>query len=222
MNKTILNTLASIPAAASLFAFAGSASAAALVGEMQFSSAFTNVDFSATSLIFGEQADGQNQVFVSSATGSFTEFQAAFINNLELIPDANPQNNPFLDLEANFSFLPGSTGDGLNVFNLTNVGNFNLAQSGGNVAIDLGFSGFFVSETGAESKGSGNLTFQINNATVADVQTNLANGFIYENIAFSGGSFAVVPESSSVMGLLALGLVGGLNVASKKKKISGN
>ncbi len=206
-----------------LLTVANSANAAALTGEFQFSGGFSNVDFSATSLIFGEQANGQNQIIITpgSQTESFTNFQSAFIKNIELVPDANPANNPFLDLEAIFG--PGGTGDGLNVFNLTNVGNFNFSQSGANVAIDLGIDGKFVSKTGEESDGSGNLTFQINDTTVADVQTNLANGFVFENVGFSGAAFAVeynytpVPEPTATGAFLFLGAIGATKVVRRKK-----
>ena len=109
------------------------------------------------------------------------------------------------------------------VFNLTNVGNFNLSQSGANVAIDLGIAGKFVSETGKTSDASGNLTFQINNTTVADVQNNLANDFIYENIGFSGAAFAVednytsVPEPTATGAFLFLGAISVTKVARRKK-----
>ncbi|MGD1717808.1 PEP-CTERM sorting domain-containing protein [Dapis sp. BLCC M172] len=93
--------------------------------------------------------------------------------------------------------------DGLNVFNLTQA-NYTLSQSGANVAIDVALWGEFVSETGEVTDGAGNLTFQINDTTVADIEAKLDASETVEGLTFSGGLFSdtkKVPEPTTLFGL---------------------
>lgn len=204
IKKALLGTLAAAPlVVAGTLANAGSAHAAALTGEFQFSGGGTTATVSQTKLDFTEPG----QIFVNLQTGTFTPFTTAYINDLESIPTNAPLHNPFLDLGAD---------DGIDVFNLTKIGNYNFAQSGNNVAIDIAVFGKFLSASGDLSNGAGNLTFQVNNKTVNEVKTLLANGGSL-NVTFSGGAFASVPEPTTILGL---GVVGGAMVASRRRKAS--
>ncbi|NES85588.1 MAG: PEP-CTERM sorting domain-containing protein [Moorea sp. SIO2B7] len=221
--KAALTSITAIPiAAASMLTFNGSAVAAALNGAFQFSGGFSNLDFSEDTITFGENPDGQNPFIITPAsqTGSFTSFQTAYIKDIPVVPDLSPGNNPFLDLETGIA-IPGRTGDGQNLFNLTKVDEFGLSQSGANVSIELAFFGEFVSATNDITKGAGNLTFQIEDTTVAQVEAALASGTVYENLGYSGAVFTVaVPEPSSIGGLLVFGLSSGAAFIRKRKQIA--
>jgi hypothetical protein len=212
MKKAILGSLAVLPlAAAGMLANAGAASAAALTGQFNFSSVFTTAEISMDEVDFSAPGD----IALALQTESFTAFDAAIISDIDL--DDATANNPFLDLEASF---PGSPGDGLNVFNLTSVGDYAFTQSGDNVAIDLSVFGQFVSADGMLSDGAGNLTFQVNNAEADDIEDLVLNQNGMVNASFSGAAFttASVPEPATILGL---GVVAGslaLTRAGKKNK----
>ncbi|HBL14788.1 MAG TPA: hypothetical protein DD379_26040 [Cyanobacteria bacterium UBA11162] len=215
MKKAILGSLAVLPlVVGSVFTNASSASAAALVGEFQFSSAFTTAKLSSSMVDFDDPGSDPGEVIVSLQTGSFLPFGAAFIKDIVPINSNAPSNNPFLDLEAAFSWDVNAVGDGLNVFNLTEVGAYQFSQSGMNVAIDLPVWGKFISADGKVSKGAGNLTFQVNNMKVADIQALIASGGMVQS-SFSGAAFATVPEPASILGL---GMVASSLALSRTRK----
>ncbi|HBL14786.1 MAG TPA: PEP-CTERM sorting domain-containing protein [Cyanobacteria bacterium UBA11162] len=210
MKNAIIGSLAVLPlVAAGVFTNAGSASAAALVGEFQFNGGFTTATISSNLVDFTEPG----LIFLNLQTDSFVPFNSAFVNDLTPIGGAAAVN-PFMDLET--AMFPGA-GDGFNLFNVTSINPFAISQSGANVAIDLAVFGNFVSADGMISKGAGNLTFQVNNAEAADIQALIASGGSV-NAAFSGGAFAMasVPEPTTLAGL---GLVAGsLAFARNRKK----
>lgn len=219
MKKAILGSLAVLPlAAAGIFANAGAANAGALVGEFQFSGGATGATINKTDGIFNKGIDFQpspGEIDVLFPTDSFAplfaaEGNQAFIYDILSVPQDPANVNPFMDL----GLL-----DGKNIFKLEKVGDYQVGQSGANVAIDVALFGKFISETGEISNGFGNLTFQVNNALEADIQDKLDMGQTF-NVGFSGAAFTAtdIPEPATILGL---GVVAGslaLSRAGKKNK----
>ncbi|QSJ15735.1 PEP-CTERM sorting domain-containing protein [Nostoc sp. UHCC 0702] len=210
-----------------IFSFADSAKAASLIGDFQLTSGLTAspsvetslVELSATSLTFSPQP--VTPISLSARTGSFTSFNTANIGNIISFSPLSA-DNPFLDFGT--TLLPGivqssadtaSITDGINIFTLESA-SYGLKQSGQNVAIDVALDGFFSSDDGTKSQGAGNLTFQINNAQVANIESILSSGGSINNLAFSGGLFTTsIPEPATLLGL---GVVGGVMAMSRRRK----
>lgn len=230
-----LAAVAALPmAVAGVFTSAGSAQAAALSGEFQFQGGFSFpggtslISLSSNSLTFTPQPI--TPIGLSSSTGGFAGFNTANIGNI-ISFSSSVADNPFIDF-GNLTYpgaiLPGdntsSITDGVNTFSLTSA-NYGLKQSGANIAIDVALYGFFTSATGDISQGSGNLTFQINNRNLADVQTDLDDGISFRDLSFSGGAFTTVPPTTmqtipEPATLLGLGLVGvGLAMSRRRKTV---
>ncbi|MBH8555585.1 PEP-CTERM sorting domain-containing protein [Nostocaceae cyanobacterium CENA357] len=202
-----------------IFTFANSAIAASFNGDFQLSSGYTSlpstsasslVELSAKSLIFSPQPI--TPVALSAQTGSFTSFNTAKISNIIQFSPLSV-NNPFMDFGK--TLLPGvvqsaaesaSITDKINTFSLSSA-NYELKQSGENVAIDVALYGLFSSEDGSKSKGAGNLSFQVNNVKVANVESILSSGGSVNNLAFSGALFTTtsVPEPATLLGLGIIG-----------------
>ncbi|MBD2354121.1 PEP-CTERM sorting domain-containing protein [Tolypothrix sp. FACHB-123] len=221
INATLAATAVIPLATAGTFTFAASAQAAALTGEFQFQGGFT-ANPSATSLITLSK-DKLNftpqpitPIGITANTGSFGAFNTGNIGNIISFA-SDIADNPFMDfgnLNIPGVILPGenttSITDGFNTFSLESA-DYSIAQSGANVAIDVQLWGFFTSATGEKSKGAGNLTFQVNNQTVTQVNSTLASGGSISNLSFSGGAFATVPEPTTLLGLSAIGIIMGVS-----------
>ncbi|NET17176.1 MAG: PEP-CTERM sorting domain-containing protein [Okeania sp. SIO1H6] len=218
MKNQIIASIAAVPFA---FATATTANAAALIGEFQFGSGQTLPDSQISNIFLTKDSlsftPTHTPVMVDADTngGTFSEFNTAYIK--EIISFDNfvaEDHNSFLDfgttaIAGTVGTLDGETlddstlTDNLNVFNLTQA-SYTLNQSGTNVAIDVELSGEFVSETGEVTDGAGNLTFQINDATVAGIQAQLDEGETIGGVTFSGGLFSdreKVPEPTALFGL---------------------
>ncbi|MEM1170256.1 MAG: PEP-CTERM sorting domain-containing protein [Cyanobacteria bacterium P01_H01_bin.35] len=217
MKNQIIASIAAVPFA---FLSATTAHAAALNGQFHLSSGLldgevSNIFLSKDSLSF---TPIPTPVIIDADTngGTFADFNSAYIS--EIVSFGSTQTvDSFLDfgyLEVDIlGATPGTvyTGltddssltDGLNVFNLTQA-NYTLDQSGANVEIDVKLWGEFVSETGEVTNGAGNLTFEINNTTVAEIQQQLDDGETIGGLTFSGGLFSdtkKVPEPTALFGL---------------------
>ncbi len=232
MKNQIIASIAAVPFA---FATATTANAAALIGEFQFGSGQTLPDSQISNIFLTKDSlsftPTPTPVMVDADTngGTFSEFNTAYIK--EIISFDNfvaEDHNSFLDFGSTTiagivgldSLEESSLTDNLNVFNLTQA-SYTLNQSGSNVAIDVELSGEFVSETGEVTDGAGNLTFQINDATVAGIQAQLDEGETIGGVTFSGGLFSdreKVPEPTALFGL---GVVAaGLTVLGRQGKKS--
>jgi PEP-CTERM motif len=217
--QVILGSLAAVPVVmAGTLTGAGSAEAAALVGEFQFSGGLTTANLTANKVDFKNLLGlDPGFIFVTNQIGSFAPFNSAFIRDLTPLSTTSPGINPFLDLET--AILPFGGPDGKDVFQVTKIGGYGLKQSGANVSIDLPFWGQFVNALGEVSKGAGNLTFQVNNSSVADVTARIVSTQGLD-VAFSGAAFANVASVPEPTTLAGLGLVGGLLAVSRRRKAS--
>ncbi|MFP4103982.1 PEP-CTERM sorting domain-containing protein [Coleofasciculus sp.] len=221
MKKAILGSLATIPlVAAGVLTNAGEANAIALTGKFQLASgAFGSdqsiVKFSKNSLTFSPQP--VTPVSITSSDPSFEVFNSANIGSILSFTPLSAET-PFLDLGT--TPIPGVVGffpndvdpitDGESIFTLQTA-TYDLKNSGANVAVDVAISGFFTSASNDISKGKGNVTFQINNTTVDQVQAKLdAGNTIDEDLKFSGAVFTAteVPEPGTIGGLIAIGSLG--------------
>ncbi|MEH2116561.1 PEP-CTERM sorting domain-containing protein [Nostoc sp. C052] len=224
LNATLAFTAAIPLATAGMFTSAGSAQAAALSGEIQFNGGFTapsgisQITFSQDALTFTPQPI--TPIGIGSTTGNFSAFNSGNIGNI-ISFSSKVADNPFIDfgsLTYPGFILPGtdtsSITDGLNTFTLTSS-SYKLNQDGLNVGIGVALFGYFTSATGEISNGGGNLTFQVNNASIASVNSILSSGGSISNLTFSGGTFATVPEPTTLLGL---GIVGAGMVMSRRRK----
>lgn len=228
LNAALAVTAAIPLATAGMFIFTNSAEAAALKGDFQLVSgltvspfSFSLIELSKTSLTFTPQPI--TPIGLASTTGSFTSFNSGNIGNIIQF-SALSADNPFIDFGQ--LSVPGviqpvdntaSLVDKINTFTLQSA-SYSVAQSGSNVSIDVALKGIFTSAFGEISKGSGNLTFQANNTTVASVNSILDGGNSLKGMTFSGGLFATVPEPTTVLGL---GIIGAAMVMSGRRQIKG-
>ncbi len=231
MTNKIVASLAAIPfALAGVFAGTGAANADPLVGEFQLNPALNAPLFENSSVFLTKDAlyfkPEPTGVIIDSSSpnaGSFTAFNLAVVSEILSFGPPTDAVNPFLDF--GFATPPilsddpteqPSVFDGLNVFNLDEA-SYELMQNGANVSIQVELWGDFVSETGEVTKGAGNLTFQYNNSTVAELQAKLDSDGEIDDMTFSGGLFATAstPEPTTLFGL---GVVAaGLTVSRRKK-----
>lgn len=185
-----------------------------LNGEFQISAARTSLNATSDVLLFAP--DGNQSVFINSATGDFTGFWDAWIFDVTSIAAnlTEDTGNMFLDLGDLFTDS-NSISDGVNTFTLDEAAALEVKSSGSNVAIDFAFTGTFHIDGFAPTDGAGNLTFQVNNSTVAAVQNALSGGGL-TGVTFSGGAFTVdattnsVPTPASLVAGLGLIAVTGL------------
>ncbi|HLO87261.1 MAG TPA: PEP-CTERM sorting domain-containing protein [Nostocaceae cyanobacterium] len=167
----------------------------------------TLAELSLTSLNFSPQS--VTPIALTAQTGSFTDFNTASIGGINF---NSPSTTPFLDFGR--TAIPGVVGfpnanepsliDGINTFTVRSA-NYVLAQIGANVGVDVDLNGFFTNANGETSLGRGSLSLQINDAQLNDILSILNSGQSIQNLAFSGGLFARVPEPTMLLGL---GLVG--------------
>ncbi|WP_016950675.1 PEP-CTERM sorting domain-containing protein [Anabaena sp. PCC 7108] len=231
----LLGAAAVLPiVAAGFLGSAGSAEAAALIGDFSFNGGTTVNPFASSTVKLTKDAlyfepQPITPVAIASQSGDFSSFNSANIGNI-ISFSGDTADNPFLDL-GNLT-IPGiilpaestaSLTDSLNTFTLESS-DYKVSQSGANVSIDVELWGFFTSATGEISKGAGNITFQKNNTNVTDVNTLLNGGGTLttasgSGMTFSGAAFTATstPEPTTMLGL---GLVAaGMTVARRRKLV---
>jgi hypothetical protein len=237
MKNLILSTFTTLSLSTVAFSLiSDSASAAGLVGSFQLSSGVnTTLTLSKDSIDFVNFNNiNINRVLVTPNSnptlgGSFLSngFDRASVKDIPLLPANNLIPN-FLDLGK--QSVAGSIVDGLNVFNLESVAPFVFSGSAGSVKIDFDVHGTFVSDTGDQTEGHGNFTFQYvgflpngQKVTPTNIQTYLNAGNKLSGIRFSGAAFAIgepdeqkTPEPSAMLGLLGLTGFGLVSLRSKR------
>lgn len=196
MKNQIVASIAAIPFfIAGTFATTQTAQAAALTGSFNFDGAddpATTVDFSKDLLDF--HPDDNSMVDLKLQTGSFTQFDSAFIKDVSF---DSTETQLFMDLGSNNSLF------------LTDLSEyaFEYDDFSNTTSVTVEFQGFFESETGDQSNAGGRITFQ----TLGEVtQTDVDNGGAFE-ASFSGVTVSAekVPEPTALFGLgvVATGLI---------------
>ena len=227
MKNQIVASIAALPFALA-GVFTGAANAASF-GEFQLGGGtlipfteVTDVSLKQEGIDLNFDPEPITPIGIVNQTGIFTGFDTAQIQDIISFGPPVVVDNPFIDFGQG-SIAPGITTlpnesitNGEDVFNLKRA-DYQLSQSGENVAVDIFLYGDFVIN-GETYKGAGNLTFQENNTTVAAVEQILADGGSIEDMTFSGALFtASTPEPATLFGL---GVVATGLVASRRKKSS--
>ena len=227
MKNQIVASIAALPFALA-GVFTGAANAASF-GEFQLGGGtlipfteVTDVSLNRNGIDLDFDPEPITPIGIVNQTGIFTGFDTAQIQDIISFGPPVVVDNPFIDFGQG-SIAPGITTlpnesitNGEDVFNLKRA-DYQLSQSGENVAVDIFLYGDFVIN-GETYKGAGNLTFQENNTTVAAVEQILADGGSIEDMTFSGALFtASTPEPATLFGL---GVVATGLVASRRKKSS--
>lgn len=221
MKNNLVKSLSAIALASTGYlSLANSASAAVLTGKFSFDGSDnpgTTLTLSTNSFTF-DPNPGQINIKPGSRTETFLSegFTTGSINGSVTVP-GNSGPNPFIDLGIGNAGL----NDGKNIFTISEVSNYKFAQDeldsnlwSGKVSL----KGIFTGNNNTEiSNGSGILTFQM---TSAEKHTFDTTGTV-SNITFSGTQIAAaaVPEASSTLSLLGLGIVGAVAVGRKAKKL---
>ena len=248
MKNQIVASIAALPfALGAVFAGAGVANASDddFYGEFQLNGGIlipfnpadtTDVSLSESGINLDFDPEPITPIGIVNNTGIFTGFDTAQIQDIISFSPNLQVENPFIDFGTTDSIAPGITTssndsitDGENVF-ILEAADYQLTQSGANIAIDVSLFGDFVID-GETYEGAGNLTFQYNNITVAEAEEILSNGGSLDDMAFSGALFSaedivggVSPESPLPVPeptvLFGLGVVAAGLVTSRRKKNS--
>ncbi|NEO53818.1 MAG: PEP-CTERM sorting domain-containing protein [Okeania sp. SIO3B5] len=222
MKNQIVASIAALPfALGTAFAGAEVANAAGLYGRIGFNGFFTNITLSEGELSFNPNP---GDLIASVTTGNFVQFNAATIQG-PLTFDGSGDSpfevtsvtNPFLDLGT---FGDSDTSDGVNTFALHSGSTITVTDSNGGAQIMLDLNGWFTDEFGHQTKGIGNITFQM-----AGVDAEYVEGIFDGTIqpieaTFSGeviGEMKPVPEPTALFGL---GVVTAGLVTSRRQKNS--
>ena len=205
MKNQIVASIAAIPFA---FLSATTADAAALTGFFSFDGSDSN---ETTLILSNEQLDFNSEddsakIDLKLKTDSFTAFDDAHIYDL-----LNP-------VSSSTVFMDFGTEDGNNLLYATSLGEYQYSDLGfGVTGINIGFEGYFESETGEISQAVGGITLQTL-GSIAQVQADVANGNL--QATFSGIAVATksTPEPTALFGL---GVVAaGLTVTRRQNKKS--
>ena len=220
MKNQIVASIAALPFALGAV-FAGAAEAAGLTGRIAFNGFFTNITLSEGELSFNPNP---GDLIASVTTGSFTQFNAATIQG-PLTFDGSGDSpfevtsvtNPFLDLGT---FGNPDTSDGINTFALHSGSTVTVTDTTGGAEIMLDLNGWFTDEFGEQTKGIGNITFQM-----AGVDAEYIEGIFDGSIdpietTFSGEVIAEMKPVPEPTVLFGLGVVTAGLVTSRRQKKS--
>ncbi len=209
MKNQIVASIAAIPfALGTVFAGTGAANAAALTGQFSFDGSDSNnttLILSNEELDFNSDPDGA-KIDLKLQTESFTAFNEAYIYDL-----LNPVSSAtkFMDFGAQ---------DGDNLLYATSLGEYQYSDLGSGVTgINIGFEGYFESDTGEISQAIGGITLQAI-GSIEEVKEAVVDGNL--EATFSGLSVSAkkVPEPTALFGL---GIVAaGLSVTRRYGKKS--
>ena len=195
MKNQIVASIAVLPfALGTVFAGTTAANAAALTGMFSFDGSDNNettLTLSNEKLDFSDDA----QIDLKLRTESFTAFEQAYIYDL-----LNPISSDTL-------FMDFGAEDGKNLLYATSLGEYQYSNLGfGVTGINIGFEGYFESETGDISQAFGGITLQAV-GSVAQVKEAVEDGEL--NATFSGIAVSTekVPEPTTTMSLLIVGVL---------------
>ncbi|GGA18375.1 PEP-CTERM sorting domain-containing protein [Okeania sp. KiyG1] len=233
MKNQIVASIAALPfALGTAFAGAGVANAGGLTGGFSIGSVMTTIELSQGQLTFDPNP---GPVGLAVTNGSFVNFNSAGIQG-PLNFDGSTTGtsytvdyftNPFLDF-GNLDFpgvdAGGGTGsieDGINTFSLTKS-TIDLMQMPDNPNVDILVSlhGFFEDENGHKTHGKGDLTLQLADTSVAEVQSIFNGTSDAASATFSGALVAEMKKVPEPTVLFGLGVVTAGIVTSRRKKNS--
>ncbi|GGA18387.1 PEP-CTERM sorting domain-containing protein [Okeania sp. KiyG1] len=232
MKNQIVASIAALPfALGTAFAGAGVANAAGLTGGFSVGSVMTTIELSEGQLTFDPNP---GPVGLAVTTGSFTNFNSAAIKGpLEFNGNTGTPYtvtsfaDPFFDF-GNLDFpgvdAGGGTGsieDGINTFSLTKS-TIDVMQMAGNPNVDILVSlhGFFEDENGHKTHGKGDLTLQLADTSVAEVESIFNGTNDAASATFSAALVAEMKPVPEPTVLFGLGVVTAGLVTSRRKKSS--
>ena len=235
MKNQIVASIAALPfALGTVFAGAEVANAVGLTGGFSVGSVMTTVTLSEDELSFDPNP---GPVGLAVTSGSFVNFNSAAIKG-PLTFDGDTGSpytvtsfaDPFLDFGnldfpgvdvPGFGIGSGSIEDGINTFSI-HKSTIDVMQMPGNPNVDILVSlyGIFEDENGHQTKGRGDLTLQLADTNVAEVESILNGDSPGESATFSAALVAEMKKVPEPATLFGLGVVTAGLVTSRRKKNS--
>ncbi|MEA5472288.1 PEP-CTERM sorting domain-containing protein [Spirulina sp. 06S082] len=226
----------------------GSAEAGGFAGSFQISNENVKLNLSSGYLDFVDSLytnvntmgidDDLAEVEIVNGTGTFANYQSAFLKDLSMPLVGEVQS--FIDLSTDKTYADRRSdwldagdftapiplkgvADGNDTFNLTKITGFEYSDAGGisgSTSFNLFFDGMFLGNDYETTAGKGVLTFQVAGLTALEVESLLESdpeGKL-TGLTFSGAAVTVegVPEPATILGLLAISGLAGTSIRKRK------